>query len=589
MADSYVVTGAMMACTFGMAPSSLVVLPVRTILLSNVPRGNIMDFAPMVNIMPFGMCTTPSNPTVAAATAAAMGALTPMPCIPAVTTPWMPGKPTVLIQGQPALTRSCRNMCMWGGQISFITDGQMPGIPPMFVPPVSVMMPEPLTDIVKNFLTSDEQEAYKKEWERTKHVGAGDRAAADRLNEMANHFEQTGDYDKAKQAHETAAQFRERADKKQAAAMEAVNNKYRVAGGQTERVEEKPMTTEKQQGIHNQDTNERATLAVDPKSTVDPNSNARPPSSADSSSNAATLAVDPKSTVDSNQTYDSNARPPSSADSSSNAATLAVDSKSTVDPNSNARPPIPRVETIKYANYKDFVEANRANREAWEATLTQKEIKLIEGYISENHFLPGNYSAVNGLMRGDLIDLKKQTITFRKAGYPETIHLSEFEEQLKAATGETVPEYIARVSKDAEDLNTAISRSTLGVDTTLYRGVGTGTLKRNFGIDTDTDSLDDIIAKINNKGGLEDAGFMSSTPSPTGGFTGKDVVFIMDCDADTRVGDFNRWNSKEQEILLAKGQKFEAVGAQYVPILLSTKDGEPYSKTQLQIHLKRKK
>ena len=550
MADSYVVTGAMMTCTFGMAPSSLVVLPVRTILLSNVPRGNIMDFAPMVNIMPFGMCTTPSNPTVAAATAAAMGALTPMPCIPAVTTPWMPGKPTVLIQGQPALTRSCRNMCMWGGQISFITDGQMPGIPPMFVPPVSVMMPEPLTDIVKNFLTSDEQEAYKKEWERTKHVGAGDRSAADRLNEMANHFEQTGDYDKAKQAHETAAQFRERADKKQAAAMEAVNNKYRVAGGQTERVEEKPMTTEKQQGIHNQDTNERATLAVDPKSTVDPNSNARPPSSADSSSNAATLAVD---------------------------------SKSTVDPNSNARPPIPRVETIKYANYKDFVEANRANREAWEATLTQKEIKLIEGYISENHFLPGNYSAVNGLMRGDLKKKKKQTITFRKAGGTETIHLSEFEEQLKAATGETVPEYIARVSKDAEDLNTAISRST------LYRGVGTGTLKRNFGIDTDTDSLDDIIAKINNKGGLEDAGFMSSTPSPTGGFTGKDVVFIMDCDADTRVGDFNRWNSKEQEILLAKGQKFEAVGAQYVPILLSTKDGEPYSKTQLQIHLKRKK
>lgn len=258
MADSYVVTGAMMMCTFGMAPSSLVVLPVRTKMLSNVPRGNIMDFAPMVNIMPFGMCNTPSNPTVAAATAAAMGVLTPMPCIPAITTPWMPGNPMVLVQGQPALTRMCRNMCMWGGQISFTTDGQMPGAPPMFVPPVSVMMPEPLTDIEKSFLMSDEQWAYNNEWEQAKYAGAGDRAVADKLDEIASHYEQAGEFDKATQARETAGQFRERADKKQAAAMEAVNNKYRVAGGQTEQVVEKPMTTEELQGIHDQATKEQA-------------------------------------------------------------------------------------------------------------------------------------------------------------------------------------------------------------------------------------------------------------------------------------------------------------------------------------------
>jgi hypothetical protein len=147
---------------------------------------------------------------------------------------------------------------MWGGQITFTTDGQMPGIPPMFVPPVSVMMPEPLTDIEKSLLMSDEQWAYNNEWEQAKYAGAGDRAVADKLDEIASHYEQAGEFDKATQARETAGQFRERADKKQAAAMEAVNNKYRVAGGQTEQVVEKPMTTEELQGIHDQATKEQA-------------------------------------------------------------------------------------------------------------------------------------------------------------------------------------------------------------------------------------------------------------------------------------------------------------------------------------------
>src|SRR5207249_2597095 len=63
--------GAMMQCSFGVAPSSLVVLPKNMVFTDQVPDANIMDHVPLVNIMPFGMCTSLANPTVAAATALA--------------------------------------------------------------------------------------------------------------------------------------------------------------------------------------------------------------------------------------------------------------------------------------------------------------------------------------------------------------------------------------------------------------------------------------------------------------------------------------------------------------------------------------
>ena len=58
--------GATMQCSFGMAPSSLVVLPTNKVFTGEVPDANIMDHIPMVNIMPFGMCMSLANPEVAA-------------------------------------------------------------------------------------------------------------------------------------------------------------------------------------------------------------------------------------------------------------------------------------------------------------------------------------------------------------------------------------------------------------------------------------------------------------------------------------------------------------------------------------------
>jgi hypothetical protein len=121
-----VVQGAMMQCTMGMAPSSLMVIPMgQPVQGSSMMAATIQDFKPMVNIMPFGMCQSPSNPVVAAATAAALGVLTPMPCIPATSAPWMPGAAQTMINNQPALHDGCKAMCMWAGQISITMPGQV--------------------------------------------------------------------------------------------------------------------------------------------------------------------------------------------------------------------------------------------------------------------------------------------------------------------------------------------------------------------------------------------------------------------------------------------------------------------------------
>ena len=126
---SSVAMGATLACSFGAAPSTLVVLPVNRVL-GAAPLANIMDQKPIANIPPFGMCNSPSNPTVAAATAAALGVLTPMPCVPVTAAPWAPGSPTVLIGNLPALNATSKCLCSWGGVISIVN----PSSPTVQVP-----------------------------------------------------------------------------------------------------------------------------------------------------------------------------------------------------------------------------------------------------------------------------------------------------------------------------------------------------------------------------------------------------------------------------------------------------------------------
>lgn len=117
--------GAMCKCSFGMIPTSLIVTPENRVLSSGRPMATIMDNVPMKNIIPFGLCTSIANPAVSAATAAALGVLTPMPCIPATVAPWIPGSPRVLVGSKPALNNSSKLMCSWGGVITILMPGQV--------------------------------------------------------------------------------------------------------------------------------------------------------------------------------------------------------------------------------------------------------------------------------------------------------------------------------------------------------------------------------------------------------------------------------------------------------------------------------
>ena len=113
----------MMQCSFGLAPAPFsVVDPMRPKLSGSMPVGNIMDNVPMTNIAPFGMCQSLANPQVASATSAAMGVLTPQPCIPVISAPWTPGG-QLKVSNFPVLLDNCKCMCNWGGQISFTFPG----------------------------------------------------------------------------------------------------------------------------------------------------------------------------------------------------------------------------------------------------------------------------------------------------------------------------------------------------------------------------------------------------------------------------------------------------------------------------------
>lgn len=119
MPAPHVVTGAMLQCTFGAAPSVFTATP-SPVMSSNMHVGTIFDNKPMMNIKPFGVCNAPSNPSNWKGPV-----FTPGPCVPVTAIgPWAPPSPTILVNGIPAFNALACLMCTWGGVIKPTNPGQ---------------------------------------------------------------------------------------------------------------------------------------------------------------------------------------------------------------------------------------------------------------------------------------------------------------------------------------------------------------------------------------------------------------------------------------------------------------------------------
>ncbi|KJE75502.1 DUF4280 domain-containing protein [Ferrimicrobium acidiphilum] len=120
MASPPVVSEATCMCSFGLAPAVIQIPPVTGVTIEGRPAATIMN-SMIDNIPTFDMCSTLSNPEVAAATAAKLGVMTPMPCVP-VLSPWIPVS-TTLIGGQPALVAGSTCLCAYGGVVEITFPG----------------------------------------------------------------------------------------------------------------------------------------------------------------------------------------------------------------------------------------------------------------------------------------------------------------------------------------------------------------------------------------------------------------------------------------------------------------------------------
>lgn len=104
--------GSFVSCSRGVVATPLVVIPSNPVFLNTGPAACILDCKPFVNIIPFGMCTSQTNPAVIAAWGA------PVPCTPIPVPPMWITKRINTMLGVPILDEEGTTFCPLGGKIS---------------------------------------------------------------------------------------------------------------------------------------------------------------------------------------------------------------------------------------------------------------------------------------------------------------------------------------------------------------------------------------------------------------------------------------------------------------------------------------
>lgn len=109
MAKQAVVTGAILKCSSGAAPSPLNATTAPGVQINNQPIATIKDNLSGVNVMPFGLCAITGNA-----------------CVPVTPMPWQPGEVHILLSSPfPILSSECTLMCSVGGLIQIVVPGQV--------------------------------------------------------------------------------------------------------------------------------------------------------------------------------------------------------------------------------------------------------------------------------------------------------------------------------------------------------------------------------------------------------------------------------------------------------------------------------
>jgi Domain of unknown function (DUF4280) len=115
-----VCTGATLKCSFGTVLATFTATAAK--VSAGAPAGVVTDTS-TANVRAFGLCQSPNNPQVQAASEA-VGALTPQPCQPVLVGDWTPGSAQVTVGATAALDRDSQCSCAWGGAITVADAGQ---------------------------------------------------------------------------------------------------------------------------------------------------------------------------------------------------------------------------------------------------------------------------------------------------------------------------------------------------------------------------------------------------------------------------------------------------------------------------------